>query len=93
MWSNNGGIINPAPHGENPQEGHDKYWWGVHQRKGGGDIYGFIPMNSEISGMTSVGFPGKGSQPGQDLQTLCVQALEGQGRYNLGGTNTTIGVP
>ena len=34
---------------------------GVYIRgRGGGDIYGVIPMNSEISGMTSVGVPGKG---------------------------------
>ena len=56
---------------------------------GGGGGGGVIPTRSDIGCMPSIWVLVKVTQPGQASITLHAQALEGQGRYNAGGTNTT----
>ena len=75
MWSDNYGVITPAPHRENPWEVHYTDPWGGIQRRGVVNICGVIPMCPDISGMPGGGVSCKFAQPGKDLQTLHVQAL------------------
>ena len=37
-----------------------------HQKRGSGDVCGFIPMRTDIGGMPGEGVTRKGAQPGQD---------------------------
>ena len=75
MWSNDGGTVTPAPHGENTREGHDTYPWGERQRRGGEEIYGIITTRSDISVTTGGLVLVKGAQTGQAIQRLHVQSM------------------
>ena len=92
LSSDNGGIINPETRGENPWEYHDIDMWGGCWRRGGRDVYGFIPTRPDIGGMTGGGVPGKVTQLGQAPQKIHIHELEVQDSHTEGVpiTNTVV---